>query len=41
MKYSLYPLYINWKKIETKKLNNNDYNIFKLFGYFGFAIYNI
>ena len=41
IKYTLYPLYINWKKIETKKKNNNDYNIFKLFGYFGAAIYNI
>ena len=41
MKYSLYLLYINWKKIETKKLNNNDNNIFKLFGYFGAVKYNI
>ena len=41
MKYSLYPLYINWKKIETKDLHNIYYNIFKLFGYFGIAIFNI
>ncbi len=41
IKYNLYPLYINWKKIETKELNNNYYNIFRLFGYFGAAIYNI
>jgi hypothetical protein len=41
MKYSLYPLYINWKKIETKDLHNIYYNIFKLFGYFGVAIFSI
>jgi hypothetical protein len=41
IKYTLYPLYINWKKIETKKSNNNYYNIFKLYGYFGVAVYNI
>ena len=42
IKYSLYPLYINWKKIETKNLDNIiHYNIFKLFGYFGAAIFNI
>ena len=41
IKYNLYPLFINWKKIETKEINNNNYNIFKLFGYFGAAIYNI
>ena len=42
IKYSLYPLYINWKKIESKNLDNViHYNIFKLFGYFGAAIFNI
>ena len=39
--YKLYPLYINWKKIETKDKNNIFYNIFILFGYFGEAIFNI
>ena len=41
IKYTLYPLYINWKKIEKKSPNNVYYNIFKLFGYFGEAILNI
>ena len=41
MKFNLYPLYINWKKIESKSLNNSYYNVFKLFGYFGEAIFNI
>ena len=41
IKYNLYPLYINWKKIESKSLNNSYYNVFKLFGYFGGAIFNI
>jgi hypothetical protein len=42
MKYSLYPLYINWKKIESKKLDNiMYYNIFKIYGYFGAAIFNL
>ena len=41
IKYNLYPLYINWKKIETKSENNTYYNIFKLFGYFGEAIFNL
>ena len=41
VKYSLYPLYINWKKIEIKSDNNVYFNIFKLFGYFGEAIFNI
>ena len=41
IKYNLYPLYINWKKIESKSLNNSYYNVFKLFGYFGEAIFNI
>lgn len=39
--YRLYPLYINWKKIETKSKKNIYYNIFKLFGYFGEAIFDI
>ena len=41
IKYGLYPLYINWKKIEIKTSDNNYFNIFKLFGYFGEAIYEI
>ena len=41
IKFELYPLYINWKKIELKLLFNPDFNIFKVFGYFGSAIYNI
>lgn len=41
IKYNLYPLYINWKKIESKSLNNSYYNVFKLFGFFGEAIFNI
>ena len=41
IKYNLYPLYINWKKIETKIYPNEYFNIFKLFGYFGEAIFEI
>ena len=41
IKYTLYPLYINWKKIESKNINNSYYIIFKIFGYFGVAIFNI
>ena len=41
IKYNLYPLYINWKKIERKSDNNAYFNIFKIFGYFGEAIFNI
>jgi len=41
LKFELYPLYINWKKIESKSLYNPYYNIFKIFGYFGVSIYNI
>ena len=41
IKFGLYPLYINWKKIESKLLYNSHYNIFRVFGYFGSAIYNI
>ena len=39
IKYYLYPLYINWKEIEKEKENNVYYDIFKLFGYFGEAIF--
>ena len=41
VKFNLYPLYINWKKIESKSIDNNYFNIFKLFGYFGEAIHEI
>ena len=41
IKYNLYPLFINWKKIESKSIENNYFKIFKLFGYFGEAIYEI
>ena len=42
IKFNLYPLYINWKKIEKEKTSKNiHYNIFKLFGYFGIAMFNI
>ena len=41
IKFELYPLYINWKKIEKKASFNPYYNIFKVFGYFGVAIYDI
>ena len=41
IKFDLYPLYINWKKIETKNYPNEYFNIFKLFGYFGEAIFEI
>ena len=45
IKFELYPLYINWKKIEEKSLDDNNINynfvIFKLFGYFGEAIFEI
>ena len=39
IKYNLYPLYINWKETEREKENNVYYYIFKLFGYFGEAIF--
>ena len=38
MKYSLYPFYINWKKIEERK--NSYYDIFVHFGYFGAAVFS-
>jgi len=41
IKFEIYPLYINWKKIESKSMYNPYYNIFKVFGYFGAAIYNL
>jgi len=45
IKFELYPLYVNWKKIEEKSLDDNNINynfvIFKLFGYFGEAIFEI
>ena len=41
IKFNLYPLFINWKKIESKSIENDYFKIFKLFGYFGEAIYEI
>ena len=41
IKFELYPLFINWKKIETKEEKNEDFNIFKLFGYFCAAIFEL
>ena len=41
IKFDLYPLYINWKKIENKIIPNEYFNIFKLFGYFGEAMYEM
>ena len=41
IKYDIYPLYINWKKIESKSITNTYFNVFKLFGYFGVAVYDI
>jgi len=38
MKYNLYPLYINWKKVEANKYNYFD--MFVHFGYFGAAVYS-
>ena len=38
MKYKLYPLYINWKKIEERK--NEYYDTFAHFGYFGAAFFS-
>ena len=38
MKYNLYPLYINWKKIEERK--NEYYGIFIHYGYFGAAVFS-
>lgn len=39
IKFSLYPLYINWKQIESTK-ENNYYQIYNKFGYFGVAIFS-
>ena len=41
IKFNLYPLYINWKKIESKNPKEQYFNILKLFGYFGVAIFEI
>ena len=41
IKFNLYPLYINWKMIESKNPKNQYFNIFKLFGYFGEAVFDI
>ena len=46
IKFELYPLYINWKKIDEKSFEDDNtinyyFVIFKLFGYFGEAIYEI
>ena len=44
VKFELYPLYINWKKIDKQSFEGKDnyyFNIFKIFGYFGEAIYEI
>ena len=38
MKYNLYPFYINWKKLEANE--NNYYDMFVHFGYFGASIYS-
>ena len=38
MKYSLYPLYINWKKIEANE--NSYFDMFVHYGYFGASIYS-
>ena len=38
MKFNLYPLYINWKKIEENE--NSYFDMFVHFGYFGAAIYS-
>ena len=38
MKFILYPLYINWKKIEANE--NNYFDMFVHFGYFGASIYS-
>ena len=38
MKFNLYPLYINWKKIEEN--DNNYFDMFVHFGYFGASIYS-
>ena len=38
MKFNLYPLYINWKQIETSE--TNFYDIFVHYGYFGASLYS-
>ena len=37
--YRLYPIYINWKKVETNE--EGYYRVFARFGYFGVSIYSI
>ena len=39
MKFKLYPLYINWKKIEANE--NHYFDMFVHFGYFGASIFSI
>ena len=39
IKFNLYPLYIDWKKLE--KNNAYFYKIFARFGYFGIAVYSL
>lgn len=38
MKYNLYPFYINWKKLEANE--NNYYDMFVHYGYFGVSVYS-
>lgn len=38
MKYNLYPLYINWKEVEANE--NNFFDMFVHYGYFGVSIYS-
>ena len=38
MKFNLYPLYINWKKVEANE--NNYFDMFVHYGYFGASIYS-
>ena len=38
MKFNLYPLYINWKKIEANE--NSYFDMFVHYGYFGASIYS-
>lgn len=39
MKFSLYPLYINWKKIESNE--EEYYKVFVHYGYFGSSVYSL
>ena len=38
MKHNLYPLYINWKEVEANE--NNFFDMFVHYGYFGVSIYS-